>query len=201
MKDVIKLLALDKIEVVLYLLSGFVMLIAIDLKLFWDYLAGANQVDSVNAGIKLFNPITERLLSFEASIDPRFVDFFVWTLIGIVVIGIILFIEAIASSANSEKELVAYINNPATKKDELRSYAIKASLRIGAGLAIIVFLRLYLLSILPALAGAFFASATNIASIGSVILLVLSPILNGLSLYIFAILTRLLFLRPRVWGQ
>lgn len=201
MKDILKLLALDKIEVVLYLLAGFVMLVAIDLKLFWGYLAGANQVDSVNAGIRLFNPITERLLKFEASIDPRFVDFIVWTLIGIVVIGIILFIEAIVSSASSEKDLVTYISDPTTKKDELRSYAIKASLRVGAGLVILLFIRLYLLSILPALAGAFFASATNIASLGSVILLILSPILNGLSLYIFAILSRLLFLRPRVWGQ
>lgn len=201
MKDILKLLALDKIEVVLYLLAGFVMLVAIDLKLFWGYLAGAYQVDSVNAGIRLFNPITERLLKFEASIDPRFVDFIVWTLIGIVVIGIILFIEAIVSSASSEKDLVTYISDPTTKKDELRSYAIKASLRVGAGLVILLFIRLYLLSILPALAGAFFASATNIASLGSVILLILSPILNGLSLYIFAILSRLLFLRPRVWGQ
>ncbi|MBP7820678.1 hypothetical protein KA043_01065 [Candidatus Saccharibacteria bacterium] len=201
MKDILKLLALDKIEVVLYLLAGFVMLVAVDLKLFWEYLAGANQVDSINAGIKLFNPITDRLLNFEASIDPRFVDFIVWTLIGIIVIGIMLFIEAVVTSASSEKDLVSYINDPTTKHDELRSYAIKASLRVGAGLAIIVFLRLYLLSILPGLAGAFFASATNIASIGSVILLVVSPILNGLSLYIFAILLRLLFLRPRVWGQ
>jgi len=141
MKSVIRLLALEKIEVVLYMLSGFVMLVAIDLKLFWDYLAGANQADSVNAGIKMFNPITERLLSFEASIDPRFVDFFVWALIGTVVIGIILFIGAIASSASSEKDLVAYINDPTTKKDELRSYAIKVSLRIGAGLTIVVFIR------------------------------------------------------------
>lgn len=200
MKDILKLLALDKIEVVLYLLAGFVVLVAIDLKIFWGYLAGANQVDSVNAGIKLFNPITESFLRFEASIDPRFVDFIVWTLIGIVVIGILLFIEAVVSSASSEKDLVTYINDPTTKKDELRAYAIKASLRVGAGLALIIFARVYLLSILPALAGAFFASATNIASIGSVVLLVLSPILNGLCLYIFAVLSRLLFLRPRVWG-
>lgn len=201
MKDILKLLALDKIEVVLYLLAGFVMLVAIDLKLFWGYLAGAYQVDNVDAGIRLFNPVTEQLLKLEASIDPRLVDFIVWTLIGIVVIGAILIIEAVVVSAKSEKDLVTYINSPKTRNDELKTYAIKTSLRVSAGLGIFIFLRLYLVSILPSLGGAFYASATNINSINSVVVLILCPILNGLSLYVFAVLIRLLFLRPRVWGQ
>jgi len=177
--------------------------VAIDLKLFLNHLADTNQLDrqaAVDSVSELFRPISDRLLEFEKLIDPRIIDFIAWTVLGSMVIGFILFIEAIIKSATDEKDLVTYINNPTSKDAELKTYGMKVALRIFTAVGFLVLLRFYITSILPALAGTFFASAISLNEISSIIALFLTPVANGLVIYLMVILLRLFFLKPRLFG-
>ncbi|MBP9813303.1 hypothetical protein KBC51_02585 [Candidatus Saccharibacteria bacterium] len=203
MKTIKKLVSLDKFEALLYFLIGLISLVAIDLKLFLNHLADTNQLDrqaAVDSVSELFRPISDRLLEFEKLIDPRIIDFIAWTVLGSMVIGFILFIEAIIKSATDEKDLVTYINNPTSKDAELKTYGMKVALRIFTAVGFLVLLRFYITSILPALAGTFFASAISLNEISSIIALFLTPVANGLVIYLMVILLRLFFLKPRLFG-
>jgi hypothetical protein len=64
----------------------------------------------------------------------------------------------------------------------------------------IVWFVLFIQAINPALTKSFFVSATNLSDASSWLWLVLAILGMALSLYMFAVLARIIVLRPRVFG-
>lgn len=201
MKEITKIFIPEKLEILLYILAGFILILVADYKLFLSYLSGAAKTYSADAGEIITKSFVNKVASFERIIDPRIVDFVVWTILGIIIIGIVLVIEGLIVSAKNEKNIVNYLNNPQTKSNELKAYAIKMSIRFGSGLALLIFSRLFVVSIFPSLALSFYTSAVDINKIESIAIMLFCPMIVGVCLYVIAVLLRLILLRPRVFGE
>jgi cytoskeletal protein RodZ len=121
-------------------------------------------------------------------------------LIGSILFTIFSYIIAAAKSASDEAELVHYYRSPKGRSHELNAFFSKVAMRAVGIFGMIVWFVLFIQAINPALTKSFFVSATNLSDASSWLWLVLAILGMALSLYMFAVLARIIVLRPRVFG-
>lgn len=145
--------------------------------------------------------LSDWFLGIEAKIDPRFVDFIAWLVIGAIVFAIVSVFVAMYHSANQEVELLHYYRNPVGRRHEVITFISKTAIRLAAILGILGWLIVFLKYINPTLAAKFFTATTHMASPISWFWLITSTVLFAASMYVFAILARFATLKVRVFGE
>jgi hypothetical protein len=194
-----KLLIPAKLEAVLYYVLGFIILASVDTGQFFNQLSGENRTESLAASTAITRAMVTKMQGFEAVIDPRFIDMTVWALIGCVLVTVVLVADTIIRNLNSEVRLIEYISRPKSQQNELRLYAIRLGIRLATVLFLVIFARLLLMKILPTVAGIFYANIVSFNDFTAVYIVLAGPAVVGLSLYVFAIGSRLIVLRTRVF--
>lgn len=197
--EIKNLLLPSKSELVLYPALAIFLLVAQNISRYWSYFSGVSFEQVKNAS-SLGSRLEFWLLNSEAKIDPRIADFFVWMLLGMVVISVILFAQSNLRNANDERELLEHMRNPQSRTHELEVFSLKVATRVAAFIALLIYVRIFLGSINASMTSLFFTSSLSLNEVSSWLWLVLSVVLFSVSLYVFVILTRVMFLRVRVLG-
>ena len=189
----------SKSELILYPALAVFLLVAQNVGRYWSYFSGVSFEQVKNAS-SLGSRLEFWLLDNEAKIDPRIADFFVWMLLGMVVISVILFVQSNVRNANDERELLEHMKNPKSRTHELEVFSLKIATRVAAAIALLIYARIFLGALNAGLTGPFFTSSLSLDEISSWLWLIVSIVLFSLALYVFVVLTRVMFLRVRVLG-
>jgi hypothetical protein len=188
-----------KSEILLYSATALFLLIAQNISRYWSYFSGVKFEEVKNAS-SASGQLQYWILNSEAQIDPRIADFLVWMLLGMVAISLVLFIQSNIRNANDERTLLEHMRSPKTKTHELEVFSLKIATRVAAFIGLLVYVRIFLGSINPALTSLFFTSSLSLNDVASWLWLVVSTALFALALYVFAVFGRVLFLKSRVFG-
>lgn len=199
LREIKNLLLPSKSELLLYPALAIFLLVAQNIGRYWSYFSGVSFEQVKNAS-SLGSRIEFWLLDGEAKIDPRIADFFVWMLLGMVVISVILFVQSNLRNANDERELLEHMRNPQSRTHELEVFSLKVATRVAAFIALLIYLRVFLGSINAALTSLFFTSSLSLNEPSSWFWLLASALLYSIAIYVFVLLTRIMFLRVRVLG-
>lgn len=199
MKEFYKLIIPEKVEIVLFLSVSACFLLIQNVKRFWLLLQGdaiivAKKTDSIDSSISNF--ITNNL----NDISPRLVDFLLWALIGCVVFIVISFIIALIKNLDEEAELLHYYRSPKGRIHEINSFLVKYVIRLTGLISFVIWLLYFVDIASPTISRWFFAAAVSLNELSSWLWLLFSIVLLAACLYVFAILARLVVLKPRVFG-
>ena len=200
MKPLLKLILPEKAEVVVFVSIGFLLLLAQNIKRFWVFFDGTS-VNALSETGGLDTQVSNFFINLEARVDPRVADFLVWVLVGSVVFALFSYVFAAYKSASDEVELVHYYRSPQGRAHEINAFITKIAVRLAGVVGIVIWLAIFLKNINPSLTKLFFTSATTLDDPASWLWIVLSVVLFAASLYLFAILVRIIALKPRVFGS
>ena len=197
MNQIKKLILPELSELILFLVIGLGSVILLNLKNFWMLLSGDTTTYIVNTG-KSKGFIGSWLINLQNHINPRLVDFIVWLLIGCLVFVMLSLVISALKNAGDEAELLHYYRSPVGKRHEMVVYLTKIAIRLVGFLGFIFWFIVFIELIGSWLAGLFFTSATSLNNISSWVWLFMSTVISSLCIYLFAILSRLIILKPRV---
>lgn len=199
LREIKNLLLPSKSELLLYPALAIFLLVAQNIGRYWSYFSGVSFEQVKNAS-SLGSRIEFWLLDGEAKIDPRIADFFVWMLLGMVVISVILFVQSNLRNANDERDLLEHMRNPQNRTHELEVFSLKIATQVAAFIGMLIYARIFLGSINTGLTSLFFASSLSLNHPVSWLWLFVSIALLAAALYVFAILGRIMFLKTRVFN-
>ena len=199
LKELKTLLLPTKSEYFLYVAVSVFLLFVQNVARFWSYFSGVSFEEVKNAN-SIGSRIEFWILDTEAKIDPRIADFTVWLLIGMVAISLVLFIQSNLRNANDERDLLEHMRNPNTKAHELEVFSLKIATQVAAFIGLVIYIRIFLGSINPPLTTLFFVSSLSLNQPSSWLWLLMSIAVFGLSLYVIAILARVMLLRARIFN-
>jgi hypothetical protein len=201
MQPLIKLIKPTFSEVLLFLAVGTSLLFLSNYQRFWEFLSNGVSINDVTDQTdNIATVLQNAFLNFESHIDPRFADFTVWMIIGVISITTVLFLQHLLEDTTEEIEYTHKITNETYKVREWTSYLSKAALRLAGVFLLIFFLRLYVGAMFSELSDAFFISLAKPASIMSWVTIVTTIVFSAIGLYAMAICLRLITLRIRVFG-
>ncbi|MFO0882241.1 MAG: hypothetical protein U0491_02215 [Candidatus Saccharimonadales bacterium] len=201
MKPFLKLIAPEKAEVVVFLSVSLALLIIENIQKFWLLLGGkdANTLSDTGDFATQFG--NWYLNNIEAKIDPRFIDFLVWMLIGCVVFALFEYIVVQVRSTDEEISLLHDTRSQKSRASEFRTYIARLAVRIAGIIGFLLWFALFTGTLNKGLANLFFVNASTLNQISSWLWVVLSVIAMAVTLYVFAIFARIIALRPRVFGE
>jgi hypothetical protein len=199
MKQLFRLVIPKKAEVFVFISGGLLLLLLQNIKHIWSTLSGGAAVLDPNT-LGTGNTFVNHLKSLEGQINPRLVDFTVWLLLGCFAYIVISFLVALLKSADDEVELIHYYKFPKGRSHEINAFLTKLALRFAGLLGIVVWLSIFLKTVNPYLTQLFFTS-TTLNEPASWLWLPYALVFYAASLYLFAVLIRLVFLKPRVFGE
>ncbi|HUD03309.1 MAG TPA: hypothetical protein VMR51_00760 [Patescibacteria group bacterium] len=199
MKQYYKLLVPSWIEIILFTALGLFVLIALNAKRFWLLASGntLNWVNNIEGTDNLFSRFIKNNLD---KINPHVIDFFVWIIIGCVVFVLVSVMIATIKSADDEVELIHYYQNPSSRIHEINAFLTKIAVRIVGIFGLIFWTIVFIKSINISLTRHFFVSVTTLKSPSSWLWLVMSVILYTICIYSFALLFRVIMLKPRIFS-
>jgi hypothetical protein len=200
MKPLLKLIVPEKAEIVVFISISLLLLLIQNIKRFWVFFDGTS-IDTLTQTGGLDTQISNFFTNLEARIDPRIADFLVWVLVGSVVFALFSYVVAALKSASDEAELVHYYKSPKGRAHEINAFITKVAVRLAGIIGIVIWLVIFLKNINPSLTKLFFTSATNLSDPASWLWIVLSIVMFAGSLYVFAILVRVIALKPRIFGS
>lgn len=199
MKDLIKLLKPDKIEVFVYFIFGIIILLITSfrsIKYFLDTKADVLPDQYIKENMVVLTKFNEVL----GKIDPRIVDFVVWVLVGSLVFIMLSVIIAAIKNADEEIEILHYFKYPKNRRHEIVSYLTKLAVRIAGIFGFVFWLIVCLNVMLPELTKLFVSAATSLQDLSSYLWLIIAAVIAAICLYIFTILLRITTLKPRVFS-
>lgn len=199
LKEIKTLLLPAKSEYLLYSAVAVFLLIAQNIGRYWSYFSGVSFEEVKNAS-SIGGRIEFWILDAEAKIDPRIADFFVWMLLGMVAISLVLFVQSNFRNANDERDLLEHMRNPKNMAHELEIFSLKIATQLAAFIGLLIYLRIFLGSINPSLTTLFFTSSLSLNEPSSWLWLVVSVVAFALSLYVIAIIARVMLLKTRVFN-
>ena len=200
MKPFLKLVAPEKAEVIVFLSVSLALLILENIQKFWVLVGGKDANTLSDTGDFATQIGNWYLNNIETRIDPRFIDFLVWMLIGCVVFAIFEYIVVQVRSTDEELTLLHDTRSKKSRASEFRAYIARLALRIAGVIGFLLWAALFIGSLNKALANLFFVNAASLGEISSWLWLFVSVVAMAVTLYIFAIFTRIIALRPRVFG-
>jgi hypothetical protein len=200
MKQLYRLAIPESIEFVFFLIVSVVLLLSENIKRFWVLLGGDTIIIAKQKG-SIDNTFKETLTNLINNINPKIVDFLVWILIGCVVFVIISVIIAFIKSLENEAELLSYYRSPKSRAQEINSFLTKLAVRFIGILGIILWFIYFIKVINPAINRWFFTSLTSLKSPSSWFWLAISIVLFTFCIYLFAVLFRIIALRPRIFAK
>jgi hypothetical protein len=179
-------------EVFLYLFMAFCLLFIGNMPGLWYFLLSSSHTDPETAqllGVNLRNMIT----SHTSLSDPQIVNAFIWGMtaaLGLVLaVGITDFFRA-----EAEDKLMIHQRGGAV------SFVSRLALRLAALLGLVAYGVLFVLVLLPGLLRLFLAAVTHpLVNSTNLPLALVSLLATAASIYLFAIMIRLLLLRVRVF--
>lgn len=199
MDELKKLIIPEKSELVFVLSMSIALLFFENFRRYKNYWTGDLYAVSASAkGIDTY--IADWFMGIEAKIDPRFVDFIAWLLIGAIAFATISVLVAMYHSANQEVELLHYYRNPGGKHHEMITFISKTAIRFAGAVGFLFWLIVFFRLVNPALVLQFFSATIHINEPISWLWIILSIVLLAASIYMFAILARFVALRVRVFG-
>ena len=198
MKDLLKLVIPEKIEIIVFLMAALGLLIVENVKRFWVF-ADGQSLSSLQAAGGYDTQISDWFINLQARIDPHFADFIVWVLIGSVLFVGLSYVVAAIKSVRNEAELVSYYKSPQGRVHEINVFLTKLAIRVIGVFGLIVWSSIFLKHINPAISKLFFSSIITIRDPASWLWVGLSVIALTVALYVFAIFARLIALKTRVF--
>lgn len=199
MKSIVKLIIPDKIEMIFYPVVAFAVLVVNNYKNFIEYIKNEVGVVSVENTNSLLKPAVDAIDSWQQSINPRYFDILAWLIIGLFLITIVMVIDFIVGNISDERSLLGQINNTSNRHNEIKYYLTRVALSLSAGVGLLIFLTVFLSKILPATSYLFYANLAVFDLFSSLVILTGCVLVLAVSLYVFAVLIRLILLRPRVF--
>lgn len=198
MHQFFRLIIPEKVELLLFGSIGLALLFVQNISGFRALFKG-DTVEIVTNNLDNSDYVVANFLNgLEDKINPRVIDLIVWILVGCVVFVVVSVIIASLKSANSEAELLHYYINPKNKAHEIHIFMTKIAIRISGIIGLFIWVFYFAKTISPYFSELFFTSICTLKDPISLLWLLLSFVIYGLCLYVFAILARLIALKPRV---
>jgi len=200
MRQFFRLLLPEKAELLVYFSLGLLLLLLQNVRRIWTVLNGKTAVINTHI-LGTNNILVIHFKNFENGISPEVVSFAVWLLIGCIVYIFISFIIAILKSTEDEAELVHYYKFPNGKNHEINAFLTKVAVRIAGVICLILWISLFLKTINPYVNRTLYFAFNSTKEIHELVKIPLVFILYVVCLYLFAVITRLIFLKIRIFGQ
>lgn len=198
MKEIQKLIIPDKIEALLYLVVGFVLLLALNIKKFWLYLGGTD-VEQLKYS-ELVNPTVQNFIfKLDNDIIPRVADFIVWMAIGVILFLVVTFVLAAINSTKEQISLAEYINKPKNNRETVNRL-VRLAIRVFGVVSALIWLNVFFIKLLPDLTKLFFTSILSLNDPASWLWLLVTTLASAAGLYLFAIIFRFIALKARVFS-
>jgi hypothetical protein len=195
MKHFLNLILPEKLEVLLWLALGLIALIVLNVGRFTSWVTNSPGMPSVD----IIGKYLRRLDDF---LDPRLIDFFVWVLAGIAVFLLFSVIIALFKTAGDEVSTIRYYKSPVGRYHEIMVFLTKSAIRLFGFICVIFWLNLFTKSINPILSDLFYESVTTFFKSTFVWFSVIFAVVTySAYLYLLAIISRILVLRIRVFGN
>lgn len=203
MKPFVKLVVPEPVEILLFIAMALGLLLLQSAKRFWDFYVHGIGIGSVafDASGGLDTIVRSWYLRMEQHLDPRFADFAVWIMVGCVVFTIITYISSAVRNADEE---VHVLRNYRVSKNRVREFDVfiaRVALRLTGIMMLLIWATVFLGEINPTFTQLFFYSIVTLGAKFSWLWLAVSVVAMTLSIYMFAIILRIVALRPRVFGE
>lgn len=201
MRDLLKIIVPEKTEAIVFGIFGLLLLIVLNIQRIL-LLAGGVSVQEVKNALSLDVTISNSLTGFEANIDPRFVDIGVWMLVGLGTFLAISFFIGWWHSVRQEVSVVEYYKHPKSYHagHDVLVFLSRGALRLFGAVCFVIWIFVFFENVTAELSTLFMGALTNMSDPVSWLWLVLTPLLCGIGLYLFAIFMRMIVLRSRVFG-
>jgi|GEM_PF-954292 len=200
MTTVYKLIIPERLEALLYLLFAPTILSLQSyksIKLFLDNATNTVAADSGDLQIKISIWTTDLL----NKIDPRWIDFLVWLLVGCIVFMIASVIIASIKTTEDETRLLQYYRSPKGKRHEINAFVTKATVRMAGAIGAFLWLIVFLTYINKTLVNFFFNTLVNIKEPASWLWMPIIIMMFAAAIYVFTIMLRLVFLKIRIFSN
>jgi hypothetical protein len=199
MRQFAKLLLPEKAEVVLTLSISAFLLIVINAKRFWLVVDGSTAVSA--ATINSFDSYLSNLIQrLDTYVNPNWLDFIMWLIIGGLGFLVFSFITATVKSAEDEAEIMHYYSRPQGRHHEAIVFLSRIVARMVGVLGLLFWIYTFFGVILPFCSKLFFTSVSSLPAPTSIFWLILSITIFAVGLYGFMVFARVITLRPRVFS-
>jgi hypothetical protein len=199
MEQIKRLVLPEPIEIVVFLILSTALLLIENIKRFWLVLQG-DMVIVVKRLNSTDGAIGDYIAGIQQFISPKLVDFLLWALIGCFVFIVASLLIAFIKTLGTETELLHYYRSPFGRAHELNSFLTKIIIRVIGILSLLLWFGYFTRVANPYLVKLFFTSLTSLKDPASWLWLLISITLFTICIYFFAILIRLIALRPRIFG-
>ena len=199
MEHIKRLILPEPVEIAVLLILSTALLLVENIKRFWLVLHGDTAI-FIKQPNSTDGSIDNYIAGIQQYISPRLVDFLLWASIGCFVFVAASLLIAFLKNLGKETELLYYYRSPSGRAHELNIFLTKIVVRVIGIISLLLWFgyftriaNLYLVKLL-------FTSITSLKEPVSWLWLVVSIVLFTICIYFFAILIRLIALRPRIFG-
>lgn len=199
MRPIIKLLKPDYSEIALYSSIGFALLVVGNIQRLWDYTTGGLDAELAFSYTSVAGRLQEKLLTFEAGIDPRFADFTAWLVVGLLAVVLISVGQKFIELGGEDIKTTKKLKNTKFHKTQKQESITRWLLRFAGIILLIIWTRLFFGFAYLEISEIFFNAAVDILDVYSLIAIIYTIFLTGFGLYVFAICARLIALRIRIF--
>lgn len=192
MKHLIHLVIPQKSEAIFWVVIGFSLLVAQNVGRLIDWLSNSSGIRAVAFEGNYWSGL-------DNFVHPRFIDFIIWIIVGLIVYLLLSIFIAIAKTINEDFGIIHYYNNPQSKQHAIIAVCTKYAIRLLGLACIVLWVTLLINVINPYLVDVFYDSIFFIASkYYALFILIFSITIYSIYLYLSAIFVRLIFLKIRL---
>jgi hypothetical protein len=198
MEQIKKLILPQRIEVIFMTVVAVSLLLILNIKRFQSVLEGyaAVEASGQSSWDSAIGGIMDRVDTY---ISADILDIFVWLIIGCLGFVVISTIIAAAQTAKTEYDILHYYKKPSGRHHEIIVFVAKIATRLASLIIGLVWLSVFLSTVMPFCVKFFFTSVTTISDYQSWFWAILTTLIMATSLYSFVIILRLLTLKARLF--
>jgi hypothetical protein len=198
MRQFAKLLLPAKAEIVLVISLSTFLLIILNAKRLWLVVEGGTAISA--ATINSFdNYLSDLIQKLDTYVNPNWLDFIMWLIIGGLGFLVFSFITASLKSAEDEVGIMHYYTRPRGRLHEVMAYLSRIIARVVGILGLLFWIYAFFVAILPFCSKLFFTSVTSLPAITSIFWLIISIIIFAIGIYSFIIFVRIITLKSRIF--